>query len=154
MLSETDIFFFTPYQKFSEVCIAIYTYRSVSADIDIVNWEYPTEKHRKNIFLLNYGFLNIGSYKCNIFTMQQLINYICMCICSMYVRAPDKVRKINFNRLYMWYFFTKFYVWPLVVKYRIWWRNRHYRKKIWTLSGALVCKVSSFTNILHMLLSA
>ena len=29
-------------------------------------------------------------------------------------RAPDKVRKKNFNRLYLSYFFTKFYVWPLV----------------------------------------
>ena len=29
-------------------------------------------------------------------------------------RAPDKVRKINFNQLYLCYFLTKSYVWPLV----------------------------------------
>ena len=29
-------------------------------------------------------------------------------------RAPDKVRKMNFNRLYLCYFLTKSYVWPLV----------------------------------------
>ena len=54
--------------------------------------------------------------------------------------VPDKVHKINFNWLYLGYFFTKSYVRPLVrivsmrrflqvVKHRIWWRNGHYRNK-------------------------
>ena len=30
------------------------------------------------------------------------------------LRAPDKVRKMNFNRLYLCHFFTESYVWPLV----------------------------------------
>jgi len=30
------------------------------------------------------------------------------------IRAPDKMRKINFNRRYLCFFFTKSYVWPLV----------------------------------------
>ena len=47
-------------------------------------------------------------------------------------RAPVKVCKINFNGLYLCYFFKQ------VVKHRIWWINRHYRIKICTLSGALV----------------
>ena len=36
--------------------------------------------------------------------------------------VPDKLRKMNYNWLYLCYFFTKSYVWPLrVVKHRIWW---------------------------------
>ena len=30
-------------------------------------------------------------------------------------RAPDKMRKLNFNRHYLRYIFTKTYVWPLVL---------------------------------------
>ena len=55
-------------------------------------------------------------------------------------RAPDKVRKIDFNWLYMCHFFTESYVWPLVrivssrqflqvVKHWIRWRNRNNRNK-------------------------
>ena len=33
---------------------------------------------------------------------------------ALTIRAPDKVCKINLNRLYLCYISTKSYVWPLV----------------------------------------
>ena len=56
------------------------------------------------------------------------------------IRAPDKMRKMNFNRRGLLYFLTESYVWPLVrivsmrrflqvVKHRILSRNRRFRNE-------------------------
>ena len=62
----------------------------------------------------------------------------------MVTRAPDKTRKMNFNRHYLCYFFTKSYVWPLVRDDSNKWSNIGFgggigimKIKIRTLSGAL-----------------
>ena len=69
-------------------------------------------------------------------------------------RAPDKVRKMNFNWLYLCHFFIESYVWPLVrivsmrrfwqvVKQRIWWKTMHFRTKnthfIWSPVYSQTC---------------
>ena len=48
-------------------------------------------------------------YKCS-----KIITLLTWCSNNHVIRAPDKMRKINFNQLFLSYFFTKSYVWPLV----------------------------------------
>ena len=70
----------------------------------------------------HYTFFQNISQKCMFFKMLQTnilgSHFISQHTMGLknntYTIAPDKVHKINFNCLYLCYFFTKSYVWPLV----------------------------------------